>query len=163
MSMIIVGYQGIGKSTLASKDLRTIDLESSCTKVNSIRYPGWADVYIHFAESLCQQGYDVCVSSHKQVQDLLAKPGSGISVVAIFPSIKIKNLWIEKLRIRWETTGFIKDYTAWQDADKHFDEEIEVLKKNHIFYKYEIDNMDYDLEDILVIMRMQVNYGSKEI
>ena len=30
--MIYVGYQGIGKSTLANKDLKYIDLESSNSK-----------------------------------------------------------------------------------------------------------------------------------
>ena len=43
--MIIIGYPGIGKSTLAVQHLGYIDLESSNFKVDGIKIEGWQEIY----------------------------------------------------------------------------------------------------------------------
>lgn len=50
---IVVGYQGIGKSTLAnSGNGKYIDLESSNFFVDNNRASNWATIYANIAESL---------------------------------------------------------------------------------------------------------------
>ena len=53
--MIIVGYQGIGKSTVTKMTKGVLDLESSNTKVNGVRNDDWYIVYSQFAEDLSRQ------------------------------------------------------------------------------------------------------------
>ena len=67
--MIIIGYQGIGKSTLSARNLKYVDLESSNfwfddpeTK-QRVRHFNWYEMYCNVAEYLSRQGYVVFVSS----------------------------------------------------------------------------------------------------
>ena len=53
--MIICGYQGIGKSTIAGQ-LYTIDLESSNFYIDGKRDEKWYKVYANFARHLSEQG-----------------------------------------------------------------------------------------------------------
>lgn len=69
--MIIIGYPGIGKSTLAGKDHKFIDLESSNFKIEDERSEDWYKVYCKVAEDLSRQGYIVFVSSHLAVREAL--------------------------------------------------------------------------------------------
>ena len=70
--MIIIGYQGIGKSTLANCNLNYVDLESSNFYIDGKRADDWYKPYCKIAEHLSQQGYYVFVSSHKVVRDELS-------------------------------------------------------------------------------------------
>jgi ABC-type antimicrobial peptide transport system ATPase subunit len=54
--MIIIGYQGIGKSTLARKSKGFIDLESSSFYVNGKRPTDWHYYYNRIAEKLMHDG-----------------------------------------------------------------------------------------------------------
>lgn len=71
--MIITGYQGIGKSTLARKENNVIDLESASfwnyENGNKTRPDDWYVYYCQVAEHLSKQGYIVFVSCHQQVRD----------------------------------------------------------------------------------------------
>ena len=75
--MIIIGYQGVGKSTLANKDDKFIDLESGSFWINNTdnnskyRYDNWYEMYCNVAEHLSQQGYIVVVASHEVVRNRL--------------------------------------------------------------------------------------------
>ncbi len=146
--MIIIGYQGIGKSTLCKTSgliLRYIDLESSLMKDpmnNNKRWDNWAGIYCNVALSLSGQGYTVFVSSHKAVQDILAE--SKDEVIAIYPSKQTKDEWIKKLLERYKKTGLKKDEIAWLDAKENFDSEIDILE-NSPFIKGTIFSMSYDL------------------
>ena len=90
--MIIIGYQGIGKSTLAKNDLRYIDLESSNFFVNGKRDENWYIIYCSIAEHLSQQGYRVFVSSHEVVRKQLEN--SKEKVYVCHPRLDLKDLWI---------------------------------------------------------------------
>lgn len=69
--MIITGYQGIGKSTLAKTNDKIIDLESSCfwkydlydfeKKGEKTRPDDWYVYYCQMAQYLSKQGYIVLV------------------------------------------------------------------------------------------------------
>lgn len=54
---IVVGYQGVGKSTLAYHNRSVIDLESSNFFVDGKRDEKWYIPYCNIARSLARQGY----------------------------------------------------------------------------------------------------------
>ena len=150
--MIIIGYQGIGKSTLANKSKQYIDLESSSFWYKHtdeggdlLRWPNWYDIYCNIAEHLSQQGYDVFVSSHEPVRKRLQK--SNEYVVAICPSIELESEWIDKLHTRYINSCLEKDYKAWKNAVDRYAENIEEILidcKTII-----IHDMNYNLEELI--------------
>lgn len=144
--MIIIGYQGIGKSSLAGKH-NCIDLESGNFWHNGIRPDNWYVFYCKFAEHLSQQGYIVFVSSHEVVRNRLKKY-SKQKLYIIHPSVGLKTEWINKLKERFESTRLEKDYKAWMNAeDRYVDNILELMSSGLEFYT--INDMDYNLEDIV--------------
>ena len=164
--MIIIGYQGIGKSSLCKaygSSLQYIDLESSLMKDpmhDNKRWDNWAEIYCNIALSLSGQGYMVFVSSHKAVQDILIE--SKDDVIVIYPSKCIKGEWVKKLLERYKSTGLKKDELAWLDAKANFDSEIDILEASP-FIKGRIYSMGYDLKTIVAhcVYDLQVNRNSK--
>lgn len=150
--MIIIGYQGIGKSTLAAKNLKYIDLESSSfwfddpeTK-QRVRHTNWYEMYCNVAEDLSRQGYIVFVSSHQPVRERLLK--SKEYVVVCVPSLILKDQWIEKLKLRYEVTNLKKDYKAYMNAaDRFFENVTEIM--NSDFDVIIITDMDYNLQYLI--------------
>lgn len=163
--MIIIGYQGIGKSSLCKtygSSLRYIDLESSLMKDpmhDNKRWDNWAEIYCNIALSLSGQGYMVFVSSHKAIQDILAE--SKDDVAAIYPSKRIKDEWVKKLLERYKKTGLKKDEIAWLNAKANFDSEIDILEASP-FIKGRIYSMGYDLIAIVehCVYSLQVDRNS---
>lgn len=152
--MIVIGYQGIGKSTLATKSLRYIDLESSSfwfddpeTK-QKIRHIMWYAMYCNVAEDLSRQGYTVFVSSHQPVRERLLK--SDEYVITCVPSLDLKDKWIKKLRLRYENSGLEKDYKAYMNAADSFTENVTEMM-NSGFDVLEVEDMDYDLKKLLEV------------
>lgn len=143
--MIIIGYQGIGKSTLAGKN-KCIDLESGNFWVDGKRADDWYVPYCQIANHLSEQGYTVFVSSHEVVRNELKK--SKEKVVVVFPGVHLKDKWIDKLEDRYERTYLDKDFKAWKNAVARYDENIRELLYSG-FVTYTIDSMDYDLSEIL--------------
>lgn len=147
--MIIIGYQGIGKSTLAGK-YGYIDLESGNFWVDGKRAEDWYVPYCKIANHLSEQGFTVFVSSHEVVRKELEK--SKEKVYAICPSTDLKYDWIDKLRTRWEESGLTKDYKAYMNAVDKYEENISDLKYSG-FYTVVIDRMDYRLGNIIACLR----------
>lgn len=152
--MIVIGYQGIVKSTLATKSLRYIDLESSSfwfddpeTK-QRVRHGNWYEVYCNVAEDLSRQGYTVFVSSHQPVRERLSR--SDEYVITCVPSLDLKDKWIEKLRLRYENSGLEKDYKAYMNAADSFTENVTEIM-NSGFDVLEIKDMNYDLKKLLEV------------
>ena len=145
--MIVIGYQGIGKSTLAGRDHKFIDLESGNFWVDGKRADDWYKPYCQIAEHLSQQGYIVFTSSHEVVRNQLIN--SKEVVVAVFPSLNLKNLWIDKLENRYRETGLEKDYKALMNAKDRYDENIQELANSSFNFKIELTNSNYDLEAAL--------------
>ena len=91
--MIIIGYQGIGKSTLTARKRGYIDLESSCFWYNNQRPDDWYIYYCQIAEDLSRQGYKVFTSSHEVVRNFLKKSKEMVFIVC--PSVSLKDEWIK--------------------------------------------------------------------
>ena len=143
--MIIIGYQGIGKSTLAGKN-NCIDLESGNFWVDGKRADNWYIPYCQIANHLSEQGYTVFTSSHEVVRKELEKSKEKVFVVC--PSIELKEQWIAKLRNRYESTGLEKDFKALANAEDRYVDNINELVFGN-FVAYEIEDIDYDLKDIV--------------
>jgi MoxR-like ATPase len=72
--MIIIGYPGIGKTTLCKHWHKYVDLDSSAFRYNDgTRDKRWAEIYCKVAIDLHNQGYVVFLSSHYEVRDILKK------------------------------------------------------------------------------------------
>ena len=69
--MIIIGYQGIGKSSVSGADSGCIDLESSNFWNEGVRADDWYIYYCNIALDLSKQGFTVFTSSHKEVREYL--------------------------------------------------------------------------------------------
>lgn len=147
--MIIVGYQGIGKSTLAGVN-NCIDLESGNFWINGNRSDDWYIPYCQIANHLSEQGYTVFTSSHEVVRKELER--SKEKVFVVFPSILIKDEWVKKLRKRYEATGLEKDFKALANAEDRYKENISELMMGNLKF-YEINNMDYDLLQIIAQLK----------
>lgn len=145
--MIVIGYQGIGKSTLANKDLRFIDLESGNFWVDGKRADDWYKPYCQIAEHLSQQGYIVFTSSHEVVRKQLRN--SDEQVICCVPDLSLKDAWIQKLKERYESSELEKDYKAYMNAESMFTDNINEIA-NDCFGILWLDKMDYDLCDLVL-------------
>lgn len=153
--MIVVGYQGIGKSTLAGRDHKYIDLESGNFFINGKRANDWYKPYCKIAEHLSEQGYIVFVSSHEVVRQYLVE-NSKERVVLVYPSIGLMNRWIDKLEKRYAKSGLDKDYKALMNAKDKYIENIRELQESCIEHKLEIGEFNYDLEAMLVHLKNEI-------
>lgn len=152
--MIVIGYQGIGKSTLAGKNYKFIDLESGNFWVDGRRADDWYKPYCQIAEHLSQQGYIVFTSSHEVVRKQLEN--SNEIVVVVYPSIELKDGWIDRLEYRYQCSGLDKDYKALMNAKDRFEENIKELSESNIMYKIALIDMKYDLEASLIHLENEI-------
>lgn len=145
--MILVGYQGIGKTTLSESSNRYIDLESSNFFINGERCKNWNIMYVNIANSLSQQGYDVFVSSHKIVREELIKSKENKCIIV--PGLHLKYKWLDKLQDRWLRTRLYKDYKAYKNAEEMYDENIKDLISEKGFKLIVLKDINYDLSDLI--------------
>lgn len=143
--MIIVGYQGIGKSTLAGNN-NCIDLESSNFRKNGVRPNDWYVYYCQIAEDLSKQGFTVFTSSHKEVRDYF-KQYCTEPIYCVVPSPLLKEEWIAKLTDRYNRTNLDKDYRALKNAETRYTENTEELLTSGLECVV-IQNMNYTLKSI---------------
>lgn len=69
-------------------------------------------------------------------------------VIIIFPSIVIRNEWIDKLEDRYYKSKKDKDYRAWKNAVVRYDENIAELMQSG--YQYiEIKDINYNLRELI--------------
>lgn len=145
--MIVIGYQGVGKSTLAAKNLRCIDLESSSFKgKDGVRPPDWYETYCSMAEDLSRQGYIVFTSSHEVVRNRLKD--STEEVFVCYPAAELKDAWIRRLEKRFLQTLLNKDYVALANADACYEANIREIEQSG-FRALVIDDPTLSLEDLL--------------
>lgn len=150
--MIIIGYQGIGKSTLARQQLAEhgmseyIDLESSCFWHDGKRPDDWYIYYCQMAEFLSRQGFRVFISSHKVVRDFLRD--SKEQVFIICPNTDLKEGWIKRLEDRYNANPSDKNYKAWKNAEDCFEQNIENLQSETTngYVVGVLRSIDYDLD-----------------
>ena len=135
--MIIVGYPGTGKSTMAKKCVEVVDLESSVFRDRGSK-DGWIggdkglNSYIWLATNLNDDGKVVCISSHKEVREKLLSDArvdvKDVCYICPKPSEKAK--WISHLYDRWIKTTDMKDWYAYTRAQKSFDKDVESMLKD---------------------------------
>lgn len=162
--MIITGYPGIGKSTLAAKNDKIIDLESTCfwkydkydfeKTGEKTRPDDWYVYYCQIAQDLSRQGYTVFVSCHPQVRDYLCIHNQE-HFNAIFPDAKLKEDWLKRLKDRYDASGLDKDLKAFEQASKSYDNDIAQLWyecQYNVEYFHAvriIKDINYDLAEIV--------------
>lgn len=144
--MIIIGYQGIGKSTLAKDSRKYIDLESGNFWVNGERDEQWYKPYCNIANHLSAQGYTVFTSSHKEIREELKNSNEIVKIA--FPSLELKTDWLIRLTNRYNESMLEKDYKALMNASLYYEDNINDLM-NEPFDKIVINNIDYNLRELI--------------
>lgn len=148
--MIIVGYQGIGKSTISSVENGCIDLESGNFWVNGKRADDWYVTYCQIANHLSAQGYTVFVSSHEAVRKELEKSNEAVFIV--HPSTDLENKWVFKLAKRYAMSHSDKDKKAYLNAKDNYSSNVDDMATSPL-PSYEIEDINYNLEDIIKKLR----------
>lgn len=160
MGSIIIGYPGVGKSTLAGNN-NYIDLESSMFR-NSLgeKIEDWDCAYVSVAEDLARQGYNVFISSHSDVYNHFnynvvksLQSLDDINVLAVYPSSRVFNVWVDKLGSRYRNDPSTKNLAAYTRAQNHIVSDIEEFKdfaKRNSITTVEIDSLDYSLSSMII-------------
>ena len=162
--LIVIGYPGIGKSTVVkSSSAKIIDFESSLFYINNKRQSDWYKIYAKQATELAKQGYMVLVSSHNEVRDELAKyiPDSAFDVVTIAPAYHLEKEWAEKLRDRNRDNPNPKNFVAYMNVIERYHEQISDMASDTRFSHIFINSMDYRLGKILSDVGSIFNFGRK--
>lgn len=154
--MIIIGYQGIGKSSISGRNSGRIDLESGNFWNNDTRPNDWYVYYCNIAEHLSKQKFTVFTSSHKEVRERLKFSNENIWV--IYPSLYLKDQWIKRLEERYNKTNLLKDYKALKNAETMFEYNINDLAQSP-FKHCEIGTIDYNLSDLVCSLEFDRRYG----
>jgi broad-specificity NMP kinase len=159
--MIVIGYPGVGKTTLCGRKKGTIDLESIFFH-GSAKEKNWEQLYCEVALDLSRQGYIVFVSSHHEVcEKIICLRNPDIDeVVAVYPESneRMKTQWIQRLRNRVDMDQQIsygkgsnigaaldeKDKHALKRAEDHYFVDTSAMSKLP-FCRIELSTMQYDL------------------
>ena len=155
--LIIIGYQGIGKSSCAGPANKCVDLESGNLFIGHRRAEDWYVPYCQTAMNLANQGFTVFTSSHKCVRDLLTsmpRPENVGAVVIFCPRLSMRDVWIQRLQERYNMIGLWKDYNALASAKERYDENILELTDSPLPV-YQPDRIDYDLMDYVRKIRWE--------
>ena len=159
--MIIVGYQGIGKSSISNSDTRCIDLESGNFFVDGNRPDDWYKYYVQIAQHFSAQGYTVFVSSHKVVRDEL-KATNAEDVAVCFPNINLKKQWLERLYDRYKRTRLDKDLRAAMNVEQNYLSNIvelhdEAIKNSWMMIAIETTNYDLYTDVVIPALKRRRN------
>lgn len=107
MKKIICGFAGIGKSTMSKESVGFVDLESTPFKKN---WKVYTDVAMHMAAN----GYNVMLSCHKELRDMLLSNGADFEVV--IPCLEDKDDYLCRYEERGNTKQFIELFEdKWDD------------------------------------------------
>ncbi len=165
--LIIIGYPGIGKTTLAnsstsrmgSRSEEIIDLESSIFNVDGERDENWYVVYCRLAISFARQGYTVLTSSHQEVINEFKRyePSNEYSIFVIVPHKDLKDEWTKKLLERYKKDNSQKNGNALKRVQEFFVSDIELLSMQHYFSVIFIESMNYNLDAMIDCMQYLVD------
>ena len=97
--MIICGFPGVGKSTVARDMGGVVDLESTPFKKDF-------DMYLNVAIHMHNNGYTPLVSSHEEMREKLIN--SGVKFKVVIPKLTDKDIYMRNYKYRGSTEEFIK-------------------------------------------------------
>lgn len=150
--MIIFGYPGIGKTSIARWDYRFIDLDPSDPLIRW-RWPrkkdDWVTDYCNMALMLSKQGYYVLVSTHPNVIRRLASKNEDYCFV--YPDVSIQEEWTNRLKERYLRTPNRSTHNAYVRVRDHMKEDFLQLERLH-GKRIVLHSMEYNLKpDIIAI------------
>lgn len=138
-SYIIIGFPGVGKSTVAKEDLGFIDLESSTFMVDGKHSEDWYKVYVNVAIDLAKY-HKVFISSHTDVQNYLAALHYE-NVLIVYPDKSLKNAWLERLSNRYKLDPSDKNKRALEYMESNFDACVDNMDKSDHFMKLKLNSI----------------------
>lgn len=149
--MIVIGYTGIGKSTLAKNNIKYIDLDHTSFYINGRRDQNWYIAYCQVAELLSKQGYCVFVCMHEPVYKYLANSSEKVIAVCPDPNL-LKGEWYSRLYDAWVNWGDFTEDEIPKVLHDAMDSWVEMVSatipKLYKDTRY-ITSMDYNLEEII--------------
>lgn len=144
--MIIIGYPGVGKTSLAGRYNQYIDLESSNWNSPDNTKPDiWWWSYGKVAEDLSRQGYRVFVSCHPSVQKYFEE--SNEYVMVLYPSLELKEEWIKRVADRYDRDRSMKNLAALNNVELYYDKQIKSLDDSPFKNKLVLKDMNYTLDN----------------
>ena len=144
--MIIIGYPGVGKTSLAGRYNQYIDLESSnWNSPDNTKPDMWWWSYGKVAEDLSRQGYRVFVSCHPSVQKYFEE--SNEYVMVLYPSSELKEEWIKRVADRYERDRSMKNLAALNNVELYYDKQIKSLDDSSFENKLVLKDMNYTLDN----------------
>lgn len=147
MGKIIVGFPGVGKSSL--KEIGWIDLKSDCFWVgeegNKIRPQAWYESFCNVAIDLSEQGYNIFVPSHEAVRRYLKS--KKVDYIVVYPHPHLREAWIQKLYSRYQNNPNRETEAAYNAVLEHWDEFMNDLKNEKSII---ISNINYNLKELLI-------------
>ena len=144
--MIIIGYPGVGKTSLAGRYNQYIDLESSnWNSPDSTKPDMWWWSYGKVAEDLSRQGYRVFVSCHPSVQKYFEE--SNEYVMVLYPSLELKEEWIKRVSDRYDRDRSMKNLDALNNVELYYDKQISSLNDSPFKNKLVLKDMNYTLDN----------------
>ena len=169
MGTIIIGYPGVGKSSVCGTANDIIDLES--TFFHNEGESGWEDRYVDVAIDLARQGFIVCISSHETVIKNLKDKWNKLMppVVMVFPdhNDEMFTKWLKRLETRYYESRnnddiphwvIDKNYRAWKHVERNYREEVCNLKRMDVpFLKYIIGDINQGMSNVIEFL-----YGKYE-
>lgn len=166
--LIICGYPGIGKSSIAGWN-NCIDLESSLFShyEDSRRKSddNWVREYCNLAYYLALQGYTVMTSTHAAVIDCFDRfkvtHYKDVPIAIFCPRYDMKEAWAIRLVNRYLNSENEKDLRAFRGAIEDFDKKLDHCFKTGLLVHcpYEIN---YDLRDYVLQIRKEEGCDDEE-
>ena len=126
--MIIFGYPGIGKTTIAKDDYRFIDLDSGDILIHGkyFRKKNWEETYCNVAMMLSKQGYFVFVSTHPKVISYIMRNTK--DVCACYPDVSLRKEWVGALYERYLDRPCRQTHNAWHRANVNYEKDVRELE-----------------------------------
>ena len=150
---VIIGYQGIGKSSISGNGSSFIDLESSNFRIDGKRADDWYKPYGNIALDLSRQGFNVFTASHAPLRKWLGtQNATNETIFACYPATWMKDFWIDRLQQRYDKSRSRKDLAALMNAkDRYVDNINEIIADadKYGFIKIEISSYEYDLKELI--------------
>lgn len=153
---VYCGYPGIGKTSIGGQwifnkedgyDHPIVDMETSLMRGYSGSRPeNWVVIYCNYVEDLINQGVNVMCSTHGAVRKELEY--RGIEYVNMFPSLNIKDYWLDRLQQRWKDDPSDKNKAAYDRAMECYVHDISDLMTADKYIAIGIERW-YDLREVI--------------